>query len=107
VTIEEASVTSILGERVTVNLEDGCSIALAGLFLVPRTSFASPLAERMGCALDDGPVGPFIQTDMRKETSVPGVFACGDAARAAGSVFLAMGDSAMAGTGVHQSLVFL
>jgi thioredoxin reductase len=51
-------------------------------------------------------MGAFIRTDARKQTSVPGVFACGDAACAAGSVFLAVGDGAMAGTAVHQSLVF-
>lgn len=105
-TIEEAAVTGIGGERVTVKLEGGRSIALAGLFLVPRTSFASPLAEQLGCALGSGAMGPFIETDMRKETSVPGVFACGDTARAAGSVSLAVGDGAMAGTGIHQSLIF-
>ncbi|MBI0537105.1 NAD(P)/FAD-dependent oxidoreductase [Roseomonas sp. KE2513] len=106
VTIEEAAVTGIAGERVTVQLEDGRSIALAGLFLVPRTSFASPLASQLGCTLEEGPMGPFIWTDIRKETSVPGVFACGDAARAAGSVSLAVGDGAIAGTGIHQSLIF-
>ena len=40
-----------------------------------------------------------------KETSVPGVFACGDLARAAGNVALAVGDGAVAGTAAHQSLV--
>ncbi|WP_027133378.1 NAD(P)/FAD-dependent oxidoreductase [Geminicoccus roseus] len=106
VAIEETPVLRIGGERATVHLQDGHSIALQGLFLMPRTSFASPLVEQLGCALEEGPMGPFIRTDARKETSVPGVFACGDAARAAGSVSLAVGDGAMAGAATHQSLVF-
>jgi thioredoxin reductase len=106
VTIEETAVVGIGGDGVTVHLRDGRCIALEGLFLMPRTSFASPIAEQLGCALEEGPLGPFIRTDDRKETSVPGVFACGDAARAAGSVSLAVGDGAAAGIAAHQSLVF-
>jgi thioredoxin reductase len=37
---------------------------------------------------------------------VPGVFACGDAARAAGNVALAVGDGAMAGAAAHRKLMF-
>jgi thioredoxin reductase len=37
---------------------------------------------------------------------VPGVFACGDAARAAGTVAWAVGDGAMAGAATHRSLMF-
>jgi thioredoxin reductase len=64
------------------------------------------LAEQLGCAFEQGPLGPFLQTDAVKETTVPGVFACGDAARAAGSVALAVGEGALAGTAAHQSLIF-
>ena len=53
-----------------------------------------------------GPLNRFIQTDGFKETTVPGVFACGDAARAFGSVALAVADGAMSGTAAHQSLIF-
>jgi len=58
------------------------------------------------CAFDEGQLGSYIRTDAMKETTVRGVFACGDAALAAGSVAFAVGDGARAGVSVHQSLVF-
>src|SRR5690606_24539754 len=52
------------------------------------------------------PMGTQIRTSEAKETSTPGVFACGDAARVPHSISLAVGDGAWAGAQVHQSLVF-
>jgi thioredoxin reductase len=37
---------------------------------------------------------------------VSGVFACGDTARASGSITFAIADGAMAGAGTHRSLIF-
>ncbi|WP_090284190.1 NAD(P)/FAD-dependent oxidoreductase [Pseudomonas granadensis] len=106
VRLETRRVRRIDGARADVVLSDGEIIALAGLFAMPRTSMTSPLAEQLGCAFEEGPMGPFIQTDATQQTSVPGVFACGDAALAAGSVALAVGDGARAGAGTHRSLIF-
>jgi thioredoxin reductase len=50
--------------------------------------------------------GPRYRTDATKETTVPGVFACGDAALAASSVAYAVADGVKAGTSAHKSLVF-
>ena len=51
-------------------------------------------------------MGLFIKVDEGKATSVANVFACGDAARAAGNVTLAVAvavaDGAMAGFGAHR-----
>ena len=104
VTIEAAPVVRVSGD-LDVELTGGRRARVAGLFVAPRTHMASPLAEQLGCAFDEGPMGPFIRTDVIKETSVPGVFACGDAARAAGSVALAVGDGVMAAMGAHRSLM--
>ena len=106
VTIETALVREIRGDRADVALEDGRIIAMDGLFTLTQTSVPAPWAERLGCAFEDGPVGRFITTDAMKQTTAKGVFACGDAARAAGSVALSVGDGALAGTSAHRSLMF-
>lgn len=84
--------------------EGGEVVALDALFTASRTSMASPLAEQLGCAFDDGPFGPVIRTDAKKETTVPGVYAAGDAARAPHNATWASADGVTAGVSAHQSL---
>ncbi|WP_407291508.1 NAD(P)/FAD-dependent oxidoreductase [Stutzerimonas zhaodongensis] len=93
------------GAPITVELEDGRELPFGGLFVAPRIR-ASSLVAQLGCEMAEGPLGAFIKTDPNKATSVPGVFACGDIARAAGSVPLAVGDGAMAGVAAHRALMF-
>jgi thioredoxin reductase len=102
----ESSPVARIVDAASVELGDGRRLAMDGLFVLSRTRMASALAQSLGCAFDEGPMGSFIRTDAFKESTVPGVFACGDAARAAGSVALAVGDGAMAGVASHQSLIF-
>ena len=93
-------------DSATVVLADGRRIPHAGLFTYGRLHMASPLASLLGCEFDEGPLGHYIRTDMTKQTTVPGVFAGGDATRPAGNVAMAVADGAMAGLGAHRSLVF-
>lgn len=108
VAIEPTEVVAVAGEgnRIELRLADGRAAAFAGMFLVPKTRPASPFAAQLGCHHDDGPTGPFITTDAMKETTVPGVFACGDAALPFGSVAIAVADGVRAGTAAHQSMIF-
>jgi thioredoxin reductase len=55
---------------------------------------------------DDGPFEPVIRTDAAKLTTVPGVYAAGDAARAPHNASWAAADGVTAGVSLHQSLVF-
>ncbi len=105
VVIETAAVTRII-DTATVVLSDGRQLPQDGLFTACRTRPASPLGEQLGCAMEAGPLGPFIQVDALKATSVPGVFACGDAARGAGNVALSVGDGTQAGVSAHRTLLF-
>lgn len=105
VTIERTAVRSIAGHA-TVELADGRAIDMAGLFVVSRTHSGSPLAEQLGCEMEEGPTGLFVRTDATKATSVAGVFACGDSARAAGNVAMAVADGAMAGVAAHRLTIF-
>lgn len=104
-TVEPARIVRIDGTA-TVEFEDGRRTDFDGLFVATRTRVNGPLAEQLGCAFEQGPLGAFIRTDVLKATSTAGVFACGDAARGAHSVAFAIGDGAQAGASAHRSLMF-
>ncbi|MGC4087414.1 MAG: NAD(P)/FAD-dependent oxidoreductase [Polyangiaceae bacterium] len=104
--VERAEVVGI-EQHATVRLADQRTLSFAGLFLAPRNHIPGQLVSELGLELEEGPFGSIIKTDpMMKSTSVPGVFACGDAALPAGSVTFAVGDGARAGFGAHRSLMF-
>jgi thioredoxin reductase len=105
VRLEAARIARLEGHA-DVRLADGRLLSFAGLFTVPRNAPATPVAEQLGCTLEETPFGVQIKTDPMKETTIPGAFACGDAARVPHSVPLAVGDGAWAGAQVHRSLVF-
>lgn len=105
VAIEPGKVLQISG-KADVQLSNGKVLQMAGLFTQPSTTVNSPLAQQLGCKFEQGPLGSFIQTTATKETTIAGVFACGDNARMAGSVAIAIGDGSLAGAMAHQSLLF-
>ena len=105
VTIEEGPITGLSGTA-DVTLADGRRLGFAGLFTASTTRPATPLAEQMGCETTENAMGRMIRTNEAKETSVSGVFACGDVARMPHSVSLAVGDGAWAGAQIHRSLVW-
>ncbi|MGE4322705.1 MAG: NAD(P)/FAD-dependent oxidoreductase [Sphingobium sp.] len=109
VRIEPPPVTGLSGEGTdlsAVELADGRRTAIAALYIAPRSCLNSPLAEQLGARIDEGPMGPVIHTDGDKLTTVPGLYAAGDIARAPHSVSWAVADGATAGTSAHRALVF-
>jgi thioredoxin reductase len=105
VRVEPVSITRIEGSADVV-LSDGRVLRFAGLFTAPQNSPASPIAEQFGCKLGETPMGTQIWTSDTKETSIAGVFACGDVARVPHTLSLAVADGAMAGAQLHRSLVW-
>jgi len=92
---------------IEVVLGGGTSHAMAGLFVTSRTRLPGDFPDALGCELEQGPMGAYYKTDpLTKQTTVPGVYACGDAALMQGSVTFALADGARAGVMAHQSLVF-
>lgn len=104
VSVESGRVRRIQGERADLQLHDGRVFNLDGIFTMSRTRI-SALALQLGCELADGPTGPYLHTNETRQTSVPGVFACGDTSLAAGSVALAVAEGVRAGVGAHFSLI--
>ncbi|WP_144631896.1 NAD(P)/FAD-dependent oxidoreductase [Bordetella genomosp. 13] len=105
VRIERSRVQRIDGELDLI-LQGGHVVKLDGLFVTSRVAPSSPLAQQLGCEMEEGPWGRIVKTDAMKATSVAGVYACGDMARPGGSVAVAVGDGTIAGAAAHQSLIF-
>jgi thioredoxin reductase len=109
VTIEPGRIAGLEGQGTAlagVRIDDGRLVPIEALFVAPHTRPASPLAEQLGCASDDGPLGPVLRVDAMKMTTVPGVYAAGDLAMAFSNATLASADGLMAGVSMHRSLVF-
>ncbi|MCV9965574.1 NAD(P)/FAD-dependent oxidoreductase [Pararhizobium sp. BT-229] len=93
-------------DRQRVRLENGRTFDVKALFVAADLHIRGPFAEALGCRLEETPAGKIIATDAFKATSVAGVYAAGDIARAFGNITLSSADGVMAGLGVHQSLMF-
>jgi thioredoxin reductase len=109
VTIEETPIAKLIGAAPVleaVRLADGREIAQAGLFLAPTTTPSCDLAARLGCAMTDGPTGPYVAVDPMQVTSLPGVFAAGDLASPMANATMAAAAGVMAGAAAHRSLIF-
>jgi len=109
VKVEPAVVTGLIGEGLglsALELADGRRAAIAALYVAPHSCFTSPLAEQLGVAIEQGPLGPMIRTDADKMTAIRGLYAAGDIARMPHSVSWAVADGVTAGTSAHRALVF-
>ncbi len=109
VTVERGRLGRLVGEAgalTGVELADGRVRAVEALYVAAHCCLASPIAGQLGVAIDDGPMGPIIRTDADKMTSVAGLYAAGDIARAPHSVSWTVADGVTAGTSLHRALVF-
>lgn len=109
IAIERAPVIGVRGTagRAIVELADRRTLEVAGVFVAPHSRIAEPFASQLGCELEQGPLGAYYKTDpMLKETTVRGVYACGDVGLPMPNVALAVADGTRTGFAVHRSLVF-
>ena len=88
-----------------VRFADGEELAVDTLHVVAPMEPRDDLAAQLGIETTDQPNGTGIAVaDKFGTTSVPGVFAAGDAA-GAGNVAAAIAGGSLAGTGLHRTLV--
>ncbi|VXA58050.1 NAD(P)/FAD-dependent oxidoreductase [Acinetobacter proteolyticus] len=103
--VEKRLIQEIIGHS-DVLLADGSVVQLEGIFATTQCSIAQDWIFKLGCEIERNAMGEAIKTNAMKETTVAGIFACGDVARLGSSVPLAVGDSTMAGAAAHRSLIF-
>lgn len=109
VTLETSTVTGLEGDAADlsgVRLSDGRLVPTKAFYIASRLQMNSPIAEQLGCEFEEGPLGPMIRVDAGQQTSVPGVYAAGDIARAKHNATYASADGVTAGVSAHQALIF-
>lgn len=107
VSMETERVVELLGEGQGlqgVRLADGRTVEVHALFAQSQVAIASPLASQLGLELEEGPQGFHIKAEMGR-TSMPGVFAAGDAASPMHNATLASAAGVMAGISAHRALI--
>ena len=89
---------------VTVRVDGGRTVQLAGLFVATlHVRIAGAFAD-LGCAVETHPMGTCYRTDpTTKETTARGAFACGDAASPMAALPYAVADGFRAGVGAHRA----
>jgi thioredoxin reductase len=88
---------------------DGVRVELAGrdphdcdaVFIQPDLRLASGLAESLGAELT---AAGFLECDAMSQTTVPGLYAAGDAAGSPQSVAVAVGSGSKAGSMIHAAI---
>ncbi len=108
VRIERTPVAELLGAGTgleAVRLADGRRVRLGALYVAPGLRLASPIAEQLGCVLEEGPAGRLVKVDASMMTSVPGVYAAGDASRPFGNAMLAAADGVLAGGAASGAMI--
>ena len=104
VPISERAVASV-APGVVVHFADGDELAVDALHVVAPMAPRDELVARLGVETTELPNGTGIAVaDRFGTTSVPGVFAAGDAA-GAGNVAAAIAGGSLAATGLHRTLV--
>ena len=109
VAVEPEPVESLVGEGTSlsaVRLRNGTERPLDALFIGPANRLNSDIPERLGCSMEQGPLGSVVTVDDMKATNVSGVYAAGDITRMGHTVTFACADGVMAALAIHRSLVF-
>jgi thioredoxin reductase len=94
------------GSLTHIETEADQGVALDALYIAPRIELRGTIADALGCTTRDMPGGRILMVDDRMMTSVPGVYAGGDAASMPSLVARAVSDGSLAGAMVSQSLIF-
>ncbi len=81
------------------------SVPLDAIFAHAPIQLSSNLGIQLGCETKPGMAGDFFVVDHSQQTTIPGVYAAGDAARPMHNISFAVADGAGAGVFAHQSLV--
>lgn len=107
--IEERAVTGVVtddaGTLTGLALADGTTAAVDVVFAEPPLEANDGILRQLGAEQSESPFGPWTSVDAAGRTSVPGVWAVGNAANPTALVPIAAGSGATAALAINAELV--
>jgi thioredoxin reductase len=107
--VEERAVTGVAtdaaGTLIGLTFDDGTSAAVDIVFAEPPLEANDGLLRQLGAEQNESPFGPWTSVDAAGRTSVPGVWAVGNAANPTALVPIAAGSGATAALAINAELV--
>ena len=86
-------------------LEGGAVVPAEVVYLNSRFEPSADLAQALGCAMTESPLGSHVAMDTLGRTSIEGVFAAGDLVRPFYNATASAAEGVRAGSAAHQSLM--
>lgn len=105
ISVEQTPVQALqhhAGHLTHVALADGRLVDLAALYLRPGMSQHCLLPQSLGCAYTEA---GYLQVDGMQQTSVPGIYAAGDATTPMRTLSMAVAGGTMAGVALNHELL--
>ena len=105
VAVEETPVQALrhaAGQLTHVELTDGRAVPLAALYVRPGMAQHCRLPQALGCAYTEA---DYLQVDAMQKTSVPGVYAAGDATTPLRTLSTAVASGTLAGVALNAELL--
>ncbi|WP_207433152.1 NAD(P)/FAD-dependent oxidoreductase [Sabulibacter ruber] len=105
ISVEEREIASLHHDRgylQNVEFTDGSTLPLKAVFARPAFTQHCTLPEELGCALTET---GHLKVDILQKTTVPGVYAAGDATTMMRTVSMAIAAGTMAGAAINKELI--
>jgi thioredoxin reductase len=90
------------GQIQTITFKDNSKISITAIYARPQPTQHSEIASQLGCELTEQ---GRVKVDMSQQTTIPGVYACGDCSNSSRDLAIAVSSGVIAGGACNKEMI--